>query len=66
MLEEVLRKADLFDVFVVIIGALAIIGFWRGTWNLMDAYLFPGNFVLSQIVSIISGIVILIILSRVK
>jgi len=65
MLDKILKKTTLIDVPILIIGALAIVGVWRGSWNLMDKFLIPENFVQSQIASILFGILILIILSRV-
>lgn len=66
MLERILKKTSLIDVPIVIIGAVAIVGIWRGTWNLLDKFLLPENFVYSQVASIIFGVLILIILSRTK
>lgn len=42
-----------------IVIVLAIIMFWRGTWGLLDTYLFPGNPTLSYLVSIALGALIL-------
>ena len=64
MLEAMLKRANLMDVLIVIIGSLAIIGVWRGAWNLMDKFLLPTHFVWSQIISMTIGILVLIILSR--
>jgi hypothetical protein len=64
MLEKILKQANLFDVFIIFVASVAIVGFWRGVWNLVDKFLFPGNFVLSQLISIVGGILLLIILSR--
>ena len=66
MLERILKKTSLIDVPIVLIGAIAIVGIWRGSWNLMDAFLIPQNFVYSQIASIMFGVLILIIISWVK
>lgn len=66
MLEDILKKANWTDVFIIFIGAIAIIGIWRGSWNLMDEFLLPKSFVLSQIVSILAGVFILILLAKVK
>ena len=52
-------KKDISEVTHVMLTALAIIMFWRGIWGLMDVYLFPGNFILSHVLSIIIGILIL-------
>jgi len=66
MLEKILKQANLFDVFIIFVASVAIVGFWRGVWNLVDKFLFPGNFVLSQLISIVGGILLLIILLRYK
>ena len=66
MLENILKKANLSDVIIVLISSIAIVGFWRGTWNILDKFLFPSNFILSQASSIVLGILILIILARHK
>ncbi|NJD05282.1 MAG: hypothetical protein FIA97_02150 [Methylococcaceae bacterium] len=38
---------------------LAIIMIWRGVWGLLDAYVFPGNPVLSNLVCLGMGALIL-------
>jgi hypothetical protein len=38
---------------------LAIIMIWRGVWGLLDAYVFPGNPVLSDLVCLVFGALIL-------
>ncbi len=64
MLENILKRANLTDVLIILVGSVAIVGFWRGVWNLFDKFLLPGNFLFSQIASIVLGILILIVLSR--
>lgn len=59
-----MKRFSLRDVFWVLVGAMAIVGFWRGVWNLLDKYLIPSHFVLSQLISIVGGIFILILISR--
>ncbi|MEA3248216.1 MAG: hypothetical protein U9Q73_00765 [Nanoarchaeota archaeon] len=66
MLETILKKTNLGDVFIGVVAALAIICVWRGSWNLLDKFLLPENFILSQLSSIVFGILILIIMSRYK
>ena len=66
MLEKILKRANLFDVLIIFIASIAIVAFWRGAWNLFDRFLFPENFVMSQIISIVLGVFILLILSRYK
>lgn len=46
-------------VFHTSLIGFAIVAFWRGTWGLMDIYLFPDNRLLSFLVSILLGVVIL-------
>lgn len=50
------RKNSLTHVILI---AVAVVLFWRGTWGLMDLYVFPGNELVSYIVSLIVGLVIL-------
>ncbi|MCK5321060.1 hypothetical protein KAJ38_00620 [Candidatus Pacearchaeota archaeon] len=66
MLETILKKTNLRDVFIGITAAFAIICVWRGSWNLLDKFLLPRNFILSQLSSIVLGVSILIIMSRYK
>jgi hypothetical protein len=42
-----------------VIIILAIIMFWRGMWGLLDTYLFPGSPTLSNLVSVLLGVLIL-------
>ena len=53
------EKRSLRDVFYTIVIAFAIVSFWRGTWGLMDLYLFPSNHSMSFAISIFIGITIL-------
>lgn len=45
---------SIFSCFVV---APLVISYWRGTWNLAEVYLFPGNKIKSSVASLIIGIV---------
>lgn len=53
------KKRSLRNILFTIIIAFAIVSFWRGIWGLMDLYLFPGNQVVSLLVSVLLGIIIL-------
>ena len=66
MLESLIRRSITKDVFFILLGSLAIVGFWRGIWNLLDYYLLVNNFFWSQIVSIVGGIIILLLISQLK
>lgn len=56
MLGKFLKKHK--EVRTIII-ATGVILFWRGCWNLMDFYIFPDNKLLSNIFTIILGIILL-------
>lgn len=45
--------------FATLAGLVAVVSIWRGTWLLLDLYVFPSSPVLSSIVSIGAGIVLL-------
>jgi len=60
MLERIFEKTDIKDILPIIIATIAIVGFWRGFWGLMDIYLFPQNKILSLTSSIILGLIIVI------
>lgn len=66
MLEKIIKEVSLFDVLIIILSSLSVVAFWRGIWNLMDKYIFPSNFLLSQLITIIGGIILLIIISKIK
>ncbi|MCL5113915.1 MAG: hypothetical protein M1372_01970 [Patescibacteria group bacterium] len=38
---------------------VSVVSFWRGTWGLMDLYLFPNNLTISYLASLIVGVIIL-------
>ena len=59
MIERLCKvETKLHLVRAIIIGAAVVI-FWRGIWNLMDIYLFPGNPSLSSFSSILLGLLII-------
>ena len=60
MLEKIFERTTPTDALVILIAAFAIVNFWRAVWGLLDIYLFPNNYPLSLMVSLIIGIVILI------
>ena len=49
--------------YLMIILFICYLSIYRGLWNLMDKYLFPSNFLLSNILSIIIPLIVIIILS---
>lgn len=51
-----------FEFYVpLLLGCVGIIFFWRGLWNLMDRYFLPKNFLLSNLLSILVGLSIIIV-----
>ena len=50
--------------FGMLMIAIAVIMVWRGIWNLLDHYLFPDNFILSNVISIVVGIIVLYLPDR--
>jgi len=66
MIERILKKRSFYQDVIIVLLALSIIAFWRGAWNLMDKYIFPNNFLLSQLITIVGGIILLIIISKIK
>ena len=51
-------------VFFALVIGLAVVSFWRGAWQLMDLFVFPNDYLLSNIVSIVVGFVILVLAHR--
>lgn len=66
MLEKIITKTNFEDIIIIIIVSFAIVGFWRGTWQLLDKYFFPNNFLLSQLIPLILGLIILFLISFIK
>lgn len=52
------RLKQNIGIFVAVTGVVMI---WRGMWQLMDMYLFPGQPLLSSITSVVIGITILLL-----
>jgi hypothetical protein len=63
MLEELIKKANFKDALWVIIASFAIVNFWRGTWGILDTYLFPENYKTSLFASLIIGLSILFLIA---
>jgi hypothetical protein len=66
MLEKVLEKTTTRDLIPIIIMSIAIVGFWRGIWGLMDSFLFPQNHLISSLSSALIGLAILLGISFYK
>lgn len=57
--KKVKKKRSLKNILNVLILAFAVVAFWCGAWGLMDVLLFPNDYCLSSILSILIGVVIL-------
>lgn len=60
MLRRIDQMKSHHKLFFAVLVGFAVIAFWRGVWGLMDEFLFPENYQLSLILSIIIGLVILV------
>jgi len=47
-------------LFAILIG-FSVVSFWRGAWGILDVFVFPNNYTLSCITSLILGISLLAI-----
>lgn len=45
-------------LFTLLIG-ISVVSFWRGTWGIMDVYIFPDNYSISSWISIAIGLAVL-------
>jgi len=48
-------------IIIDILGAIAV---WWGTWGLLDVFIFPGNQILSYLISIALGFLLLLMGSK--
>lgn len=53
-----LNRRKNLRIIIDLLGAIAV---WWGIWGILDLFIFPGNKVLSYIVSIIFGFILLLI-----
>ena len=58
------RKKKTKSLLLALIVGIGIILFWRGVWQLTDTYLFPNNYELSNWISLIAGLLILLSTNR--
>ncbi len=54
------KKNRVRKIFLALVVGLAVVSFWRGAWQLMDLFLFPNNYILSNVVSLVVGFVLLV------
>ncbi|NVP17429.1 hypothetical protein HUU51_01800 [Candidatus Gracilibacteria bacterium] len=54
------KKTLIYNIRVFLL-LLAVVVIWRGIWNIFDRYFFPDYFMLSNILSIVIGLVIIFI-----
>ncbi|MDD3793614.1 MAG: hypothetical protein PHI37_02290 [Candidatus Gracilibacteria bacterium] len=54
------KKTLIYNIRVFLL-LLAVVVIWRGIWNIFDRYFFPDYFVLSNLLSIVIGLVIIFI-----
>jgi len=61
MLKKICRHLVKKKLLLTIIEAIAFVTIWRGTWGLLDKYLFPSSPQTSYLFSISIGILLLFI-----
>lgn len=59
MFKHFKKKTNFHKFTYHLFTGLGIVIFWRGTWGMLDLYLFPGNPELSYSISIVIGLLIL-------
>ena len=60
MWKKISKMETRHQTMFAIVIAFAVVCFWRGVWGLMDELLFPDNYQLSLMVSLILGLAILV------
>ena len=63
VVKEFVQKPRYVQIIYAIIVGLAVVAFWRGAWELMDLYIFPGNHELSLWTTLIAGIIIAMLIA---
>ena len=60
-LKKICRHFSKNKLFLTILEAFAFVTLWRGTWGLLDKYLFPNSPQISYLTSISIGLTLLFI-----
>jgi len=47
------------NFFTMVMVVVAVIMVWRGIWNILDMYFFPNDPILSNLLSILIGLIIM-------
>jgi len=55
-------KKQLISSVPFLITIVGVIMIWRGIWNLLDHYFFPHNRLISNIGTIVMGLILIIVL----
>ncbi|MFA6369082.1 MAG: hypothetical protein WCX20_01755 [Candidatus Shapirobacteria bacterium] len=60
LIKKFCRHISQNKLFLTILEAVAFVTIWRGTWGLLDRYLFPNSPLISYLVSIFVGVLLLV------
>ncbi|MDD4026627.1 MAG: hypothetical protein PHO75_00375 [Candidatus Shapirobacteria bacterium] len=60
-IKKIFRHISKNKLFFTILEAVTFVTIWRGTWGLLDKYLFPNSPQTSYLTSISIGILLLVI-----
>jgi len=55
------RKRKIWKDVKIFSDLVAVILIWRGVWSLFDAYFFPENPILSNIIGVAIGLILLLV-----
>jgi hypothetical protein len=61
LIKKFCRHISKNKLFLTILEAVAFVTIWRGTWGLLDKYLFPNSPQTSYLISISIGLLLLFI-----
>ena len=61
LIKKFCRHISKNKLFLTILEAVAFVTIWRGTWGLLDKYLFPNSPQTSYLTSISIGLILLFI-----
>lgn len=58
------KSAKNNEVWRTVMIGVSVVLFWRGTWGLMDIYLFPDSKAAGYILSIVLGLCLLFLINK--
>ena len=59
--KKLFKETVLYNLKLLVLN-VSVVMIWRGTWNLLDRYFFPNDFLVSNWMTIIAWIVIIFLM----